>query len=219
MLVRLYKKSDQSTIRKIACDTADLGNPLENIFHDREMIADILIKYYTDYEPGSLWVAEHENQAVGYLTGCLDTHRYNRILMLYIFPAAFFCAVLRGVLFYRQTWRLIISALKTIIAGGLSGRVPLKKYPAHLHINIQAEFRGQNIGQGLMERFIEQVKQKGLPGIHLSTRMDNTKGRRFFERMGFRLFSTHPVIIAGRNAYKKISAAIYVKEITEGVHK
>ena len=56
--IRPYRPEDRDRLRKIALDTADLGfRPDENIPFPDE-IADILTRYYTDYEPESAWVAD-----------------------------------------------------------------------------------------------------------------------------------------------------------------
>jgi hypothetical protein len=49
-IIRPYRFTDKSLIRKICSDTADLGGPVENFFYDREVFADLVIDYYTDFE-------------------------------------------------------------------------------------------------------------------------------------------------------------------------
>lgn len=93
-------------IRQIACDTADMGEPVENFFGDREVVGDLLTRYYTDYESESLWVAEYEGKVIGYLTGCLDTHRYFRIMGFCLLPQIIIKSILRGVFLRQDTWRL-----------------------------------------------------------------------------------------------------------------
>ena len=73
-IVRPYEPRDRAAVRQIAWDTADNGEPV-SFFSDREVFADILTRYYTDFEPQSLWVVDHAGQAVGYLSGCLDDRR------------------------------------------------------------------------------------------------------------------------------------------------
>ena len=75
LLIRVYRPDDRDAVRTVACDTADRGEPVEGFFRDREVFADLLTRYYTDWEPQSLWVAEAEGRVIGYLTGCLDTRR------------------------------------------------------------------------------------------------------------------------------------------------
>ena len=59
-----------------------------------------------------------------------------------------------------------------------------RKFPAHLHINIDPSVRGKGIGGQLVEAFCDQVRAAGLPGVHVVT----GKGVRnvgFYERLNF----------------------------------
>jgi GNAT superfamily N-acetyltransferase len=59
-----------------------------------------------------------------------------------------------------------------------------RRFPAHLHINLDATFRSQGIGARLIEAFAERARRAGAPGMHVVTgrRMRNV---RFYERCGF----------------------------------
>lgn len=209
--VTLYESGDRAAVREICCDTADKGRPVERFFHDRELFADLLTRYYTDYESRSLWVAKANGRVVGYLTGCLDTARYQRIFRWRILPGVILRALARGILLRRETWRLIQAAVMTWRRGGFRRKVRMHSYPAHLHINIRTEFRGHHVGQWLIEQFLEQVRARGLRGIHLVTRGDNQTACRFFERMGFQLLSRHPGVLPSRNAWERHDAVVYGK--------
>lgn len=42
-------------------------------------------------------------------------------------------------------------------------------FPAHLHINMRQDMRGQGLGSLLIERFVADVAAAGLPGVHIVT--------------------------------------------------
>lgn len=88
VVIRPYRASDRAAIRQICNETADRGEPIEGLFGDRELVADLVTKYYTDAESQTSWMAEMEGQVVGYLTGALDTRVYHRALRWRIVPAA-----------------------------------------------------------------------------------------------------------------------------------
>ncbi len=207
--IRKYQPADRSAVREIACDTADAGEPVERFFHDRRTIADVLTRYYTDYEPGSLWVAECDGQVVGYLTGCLDTHRQERVAKRQILPRVIASAVVRGVLWHAGAWHLLASFAGTVILGGLPHPVDLTRYPAHFHINIREGFRGGGLGPQLMEAFKQQADDAGVRGIHVVTRGDNAGGRRFFEKLGFRLLCEKPLVMPAGAWFKRMTTAVY----------
>lgn len=58
------------------------------------------------------------------------------------------------------------------------------RFPAHLHVNLDAAARGGGIGSRLVEAFCAQAAAAGMPGVHVVT----GKGQRnvgFYERLGF----------------------------------
>lgn len=187
VLIRAYRPDDRDAVRTIACETADRGEPVERFFHDRRVFADLLTRYYTDYEPHSLWVAEADGRVVGYLTGCLDTQRYWRLMCRDIIPRALWQAVCRGILGSPQTWRVVLAGIQTFAADGGRRAVSAATHPGHLHLNLVRAVRGQRVGQQLLEQFLAQARAAGVPGVHAAVREDNAAGRRFFDRMGFQV--------------------------------
>ncbi len=59
-----------------------------------------------------------------------------------------------------------------------------RRYPAHLHVNLAAEFRGHGVGARLIGRFVDDARVAGAPGVHVVT----SRGARnvtFYTRNGF----------------------------------
>ncbi len=208
VVIRLYRPEDRPQVREIATATAGGEKTMESYFHDRRAIADFLMQYYTDYEPGSLWVAASDPLVVGYLSGCLDTKRYTRILARKILPKALSGAVARGALWRLETWHLLAGLIGTSFAGGRP-KVDLNTYPAHLHINLRQGFRGRGIGTQLMDAFKRQVVQAGGRGIHLLAAGDNTAGHRFFEAQGFRRLGVWPLFLPEGRWFRRASTVAY----------
>jgi GNAT superfamily N-acetyltransferase len=178
IIVRRYEPRDRVAVREICCDTADAGASVERFFPDREVFADVITRYYTDFAPDTTLVAEQAGRVVGYLTGCFDTRRFLRTMALRIVPAALLKALLHGSLwhrFVRQNLRLPNS----------QRRQPLVDYPAHFHLNLHAGYRGQGTGRQLLEKFLEHARQAGVTGIHAGVSEVNAAGRKFFECAGF----------------------------------
>ena len=200
VVIRLYQAADRQAVWEIACDTADRGKPVENFFPDRAVVADMLMRYYTDYEPQALWVAEHEKRVVGYLSGCLDSARYSHVMAWRIMPGATMRAILKGLLWRRETIKLFKDAIKSLLRGGVRRDMPLSDYPAHLHINLRDGFRGQHLGQRLVERFIDQAKSANVKGIHASVLEDNVFASKFFAQAGFNVVRKYPVFLPNDNA-------------------
>lgn len=211
--IRRYIPADRESVRRISCDTADLGRPIESIFRDRRVLADLLTSYYTDYTGRSCWVAEADGRVIGYLTGCLNTRHFFWVMAVRITPLILLESLLRGSFFSRQGRHLLSLAVKSLMMGGFFRRIPLNEYPAHLHIDILPEFRRKQIGSQLIEKFFDQCRVSGIPGVHLSTRDDNKAGRDFFKSIGFKEMGSYPMAFPSGGASRRGYAVIYAKKI------
>ncbi|HUI07598.1 MAG TPA: GNAT family N-acetyltransferase [Verrucomicrobiae bacterium] len=183
--IRRYQPPDRAGLRQICCDTADAGQPVERFFPDREVFGDLLTNYYTEYEPESVFVAENGGEVVGYVTGCLDTKRFVRVMAWRIVPVVLVKALVRGTLWHPQTIRLLRPNLPMWLKSGTRQSPALNDYPAHLHVNVREGFRGQRLGQRLVEAFCERAKAAGVRGVHAGVSAENPRARHFFEELGF----------------------------------
>ncbi len=59
-----------------------------------------------------------------------------------------------------------------------------ERFPAHLHVNIQPDFRNTGIGGRLIDRFVVAAKAAGAPGVHVVTSA-GAKNVGFYNRNGF----------------------------------
>ena len=193
VLIRPYEPRDRAAVRTICCDTADRGERVENFFPDREVFADLLTRYYTDHEPESCWVGEHAGEVCGYITGCLDTRRFIRVMAFSVAPRLLFKAVRRDLMKYPQAKQFIRGNLGLWIRGTKKS-VNFDEYPSHLHVNLKPGFRAKGLGGELVKRFLDQAKAAGSRGVHANVREDSERARAFFERLGFRAGDRHPVM-------------------------
>jgi len=215
VMVRNFKPSDREAVREIACDTADRGNPVDNFLSDREIAADLLTRYYTDFEPESAWVAEMDGAITGYIIGSVRPMYYDAITMWRIYPSAFIRALFRNPQSRADIWSLARPALTAVFSeSGVSAKI-LKDFPAHLHINLRPESRGNHIGRKLVEKFEDHVTKSGLKGIHARVREDNAGGRHFFESLGFACAVTSkPITLRYHDGSQaSYSLVTYVKKI------
>ncbi len=211
VLIRPYRPADRVAVRHLCCETADRGNPVESILPQRELVADLMTRYYTDDEPDATWVADAGGRVVGYLTGTVRPRRCAWLNYWWVAPRSVARGLLRGALGQRQTWRVLGAAVTTWLRGGFDRRVPLADYPCHLHINIEQAFRGQQVGRRLVERFLAQVRAAGQTGVHVAVREDNPPARRLFERLGFAELSRHPFIQPHGASWSVTSMVVYVR--------
>jgi GNAT superfamily N-acetyltransferase len=183
--IRPYEPRDRAMVRKICADTADAGQPVERFFPDREVIADLVTNYYTEFEPQSAFVADNDSGVVGYLTGCLNTKRFVRVETWRIAPVGFLKALVRGTLWHPQTLRLFRANIGMWLTTGYRAGPALDEYPAHLHINLRYGFRSQRVGHRLVEAFFERARGAGVRGVHANVSANNPRACHFFEELGF----------------------------------
>jgi GNAT superfamily N-acetyltransferase len=183
--IRPYETRDRAAVRQICADTADAGQPVERFFPDREVIADLLTNYYTQFEPQSTWVVDKGDGVVGYLTGCLNTKRFTRTMVWRIGPGLFFKALVRGTFWHPQTLRFFRANIGLWLTGEHAAHSMLQEYPAHLHINLRDGFRGHGIGRELVQAFLDHAAKAGVRGVHASVSANNPRACHFFEQLGF----------------------------------
>lgn len=189
--IRPYCSSDRDDLFRIAADTAFFGEPVEAYLEDRRVFNDAFYRYYTDYEPEHAWVACADEQVIGFLTGCVDTRRQQQIFSRKLVPE-----VLWGLLIgrYRRGPKTLwyIRSLVKEMRQDDSPPLDLDAYPAHLHINLDAAWRGHGLGRRLIAAYLDQLRSLGIPGVHLYTTSMNEAACRLYEKSGFRLMSAHP---------------------------
>lgn len=189
--VRPYQNTDREAVFRIAAETAFFGEPVEAFLDDRGLFCDCFYAYYTDLEPDHGWVACAGNEVVGFLMGSTDTPSRPRRWMKNILPVIARKFAGGGYHLGRRT----LQYGTRLMLGRLRGERPIldvKAYPAHLHVNLAAGWRGQGLGRQLLSAYLEQLRVLEIPGVHLSTTSYNATACRLYERVGFCLISACP---------------------------
>lgn len=160
IIVRRYRPEDRDAIRGICCDTGFLGNPIETIFSDREVFADLFTNPYLDYGPDWAWVAEDGGKVVGYLLGSISAS-FNYTLMYSGFQTTvkMLKRAATGCYASHPRSRHFIRWLLT------SGYREQPKHPensAHLHLNVEKLHRGRGLGLRLWQAFEHQLETSGI---------------------------------------------------------
>jgi ribosomal protein S18 acetylase RimI-like enzyme len=209
--IRPYEPRDREAVRGICLSTA-YGGEGEGVI-EPGLFVDLMIRAYTDFDAGVLWVVEREERVVGYLAGSFDERRFDRVQVWRVVPAAVARSLGRGLLRRRNLWRLLARLPAFLAEGRKSAAADQGDYPGHLHVNLLPEVRRRWVGARLVERFLAEARSRGLPGVRAVVYGTNEPGRRFFERLGFRPLSREPAFKPpppdGRREWK----IIYGKEL------
>ncbi len=102
----------------------------------------------------------------------------------------------------RPTWRHALDEIGAAVRHEFPA-ADLARYPAHLHINLDARWRGLGAGRRLLDAYLAQLLDLGVPGVHLHTTSLNLAAIALYTRMGFRLLDARPTrlwehVVAGQ---------------------
>jgi ribosomal protein S18 acetylase RimI-like enzyme len=183
--VRSFRLEDRTAVRNICYATGLLGNPIDALVPDRELLADLWTAAYTDGFPELILVATLEGETIGYILGVGDARDLPMVYLRRVLPLVLGRA-------WRGEYRSWRSSLPHLIRLALEPAMhaPLARFPAHLHINLLESARGRGLGHGLLERFLQRLEARGVPGVQLSTTDRNVAALRLYERAGFQVFSS-----------------------------
>jgi GNAT superfamily N-acetyltransferase len=158
--IRRYQKSDREAVRTICCDTGFLGNPIDPIYRDRELFADLITNPYLDYEPEWTLVAEADGQVAGYILGSVKAN-FSRTLMFSGFQTA--CKMLSRLLTnkYQDHPRSELF-VRWVLTKGLMEQPHHPEGAAHLHVNVKPEYRQGVVSRRLWHTFEKSLRQAGL---------------------------------------------------------
>ncbi len=137
----------------------------------RDFILYTFCNYYLEQEPENVFVLVDENDvAQGYVFGAMDFWKYVKKMKPYL-------AKVRetGKTNYRD-------AIIEIAAHGVFSL----KYPSHLHIDINAPFRGNGNGSNMISTLTAHMKAKGAKSIMLIVGTENVRGIKFYKKNGFK---------------------------------
>ncbi len=211
--IRPYQPQDREALRQICCDVADRGEPIELLFSDRVMAADLLTAYYTDYEPQSSLVAQVDGQVVGYINGCLDNRRWGLVMFFLLIPRLLVKGFKRGVFFRREFWCLCQAAVLNWRRLFYWRKHEFHSHQGHMHIGIAKAFRHQHIGELLVGEFCSYAKLRGVGQLAASLHEGNVTACRFFEGLGFNINERFPMIGIRLGVLEPYQALVYVKSL------
>lgn len=211
LTVRHYRPQDRPFVRRIAWETALLGESAQAFFDGEEPFSDFLTLYFTDYEPQSCFVAQSGSEVAGYLLGARNTAVLERAFRDKILFPLLFKAAAKGVFFKKKNLVFFFNLFKSLLRKEFRAPDFSREYPATLHINLQRPYRHSGAGSRLISAYLGYLAEKGVSGVHLATMSEAAAG--FFQKQGFGL------LYKGRRSYlrhilrRDIPLYIYGKKI------
>ena len=213
-ITRPYQPKDREIIRRICCETGFLGEPIDQVFNDRDIFADYLTRYYTDIEPESCWVGEKEGKVVTYLLSCARWDLYRWWNLWNGLRMAVKVAVrLIGGRYDARSRKF----LRWIITCGWKETPEAPSESAHFHFNSLKEHRKLGVARDLVMIMFEDLARRGIPRVY--GQMATYKSRRtekLYEYMGWKVVSKKRITKYEDKLDKEIYLTTVVKEFGEG---
>jgi hypothetical protein len=183
--IRNFQPADRTRVRELCCETGCLGHPIDRVFEDRELFADYLTAYYTDWEPESAFVLLVNGDIRGYLLGSRRPAR-QQLYNLYNNVALF----LRGIVRYRGYSAASKKFVRWILTQAWREVPQSPRRTAHFHINLLADARSVAHTRALMDSYLRYLHEHGEKRVFgQMVVFEDRRGTKMFERYGFKVLN------------------------------
>lgn len=184
-IIRAYRPSDRGAVRKLCCDTGFLGEPIDPVYEDRQLFADFLTTYYTDWEPESSFVVEVDGEIRGYLLGCRKP-LWNQVYSFWQNISLFGKALTRYFRYNKKSRRFI---RWTLVHGWREVPAAPRRMP-HFHINLLPDARKMSTTRALMSAYLSYLYRAGEKRVYGQiVTFESRRGEQMFERYGFKVLN------------------------------
>lgn len=181
--IRPFAATDREAVRTLCCETGFLGQPIDPVFEDRELFADYLTAYYTDWEPESSFVLLVNGRLRGYLLGSRHPWRQQ----MYGFYQNF-SLFLRGVIRYPRYNAASRKFIHWIVGSGWREVPAAPRRTAHFHINLLPDARQVATTKLLIQAYLDYLKACGERRVYgQMVVFESRRGAKMFERYGFKV--------------------------------
>jgi hypothetical protein len=211
-VIRPYHPSDRETVRRLCCETGYLGQAIDPVFQDRELFADYLTSFYTDWEPESTFVLEQDGEVKGYLMGSRRPflHQLHSFMTnLGLFAKGIFRyprynasskAFVRWILL--NAWREVPAAPR---------RLP------HFHFNLLPEVQGLVRSRELLIQFLDHLRSHGETKVFGQVvTFEDRRGAKVFERFGFQVLEKKEITKYRAHREEPVYLCTILKDLNDG---
>jgi len=183
LVIRKYQPIDRDAVRRLCCETGFLGKPIDPVFQDRELFADYLTSYYTDYEPESSFVVEQYGEVKGYLLGSRRPTR-QQLHGIFLNISLF----VRGMLRYRGYNRATRDFIGWVLRNSWKEVPAAPRKTAHFHFNLLPEVQGLAGTRELINRYFAHLRAHGEKAVFGQVvTFESRRGAAVFGRYGFQV--------------------------------
>lgn len=180
MRLRPYHPDDRAALADICLRTGDDGGDATHLLREPALLPTVYLHPFLELAPDLATVLTIDDDPVGYVVGVADTLAFEAECERRWWPAA------------RERYPLDPGApsrdaalLRLVHEPEHTPADLARRYPAHLHVDLLPEAQGRGGGRRLLEHLFDQLRARGVPGVHLGVAAANTGARSFYARLGF----------------------------------
>lgn len=175
--IRAARLHDLPAVYRICFDTADRDWDPATTPHDPDLLGHLYAGPYLLFQRELASVVVDDAGVAGYILGCADTADWQQRLERDWWPGLRSAHPVSGA-------APVDAALVRGIHDGDPDPV-LPGFPAHLHIDLLPRAQGRGYGRMLLQRLLDQLRDRGVPGVHLGVGDANRNAIAFYEHLGF----------------------------------
>lgn len=182
MIIRPVEPGDLDALYEVCLRTGDAGEDATSRFADRRLLGEVYVGPYLMMSSGIGYTAIAEGVPSGYVLAAVDTRRFEAECEAEWWPPL------------RERYPLPVDENQStddaeIIALIHDPESPpdevVARYPAHLHIDLLPVLQGRGVGREMMGRLLDELRAKGVAGVHLGVDARNQRAVGFYEHLGF----------------------------------
>jgi len=193
-IIRKAVLADIPYIYEICQKTGDNGKDATELFFDQYLLGHYYAAPYLIFPQNICFVVEYQYRPQGYIITATDTIAFCKWMeeewlppLRKRYPLPFPQDKIRS-----DKEQKIIEYLHLSQFPIDPDDEPLfKEYPAHLHIDLLSTLQGKGMGRTLTDMVFAELKQQGIPGLHLGVSSSNTGAVGFYQKLGFSVLKEH----------------------------
>ena len=149
-IIRPYEEKYKSDVQQVCLNTGPKSALTDPVM--REYILSAFCDYYIDQESENVLVLiDEDDKAQGYILCSESFRKFKKGFIPYLKKIR------------KSGFMNYVEILGEIVGTGIFS----KKYPAHLHIDLNEQCRNGGYGSKMTEMLCDSLKKKGIPGIML----------------------------------------------------
>ncbi len=180
-LIRPAEPGDLEALYEVCLRTGDAGEDASRLFEDHRLLGEVYVGPYVMMPSGIGFTALVDDTPSGYVLGAIDTRRFEAECESGWWPplrARYPDPVADPSIGDEEVVALIHEP-------ELAAEEVVAEYPAHLHLDLLPVLQGKGVGRIMMELLLEELRERGVPAVHLGADARNHHAIGFYEHLGF----------------------------------